>query len=137
LGVHNGRGSGSLSVGGSGGLVFGVDPVFVVGLKSVMLECGNFNFIQDSSTSVNAVDVISKVGVPIDIIHFDTEHNYGQVINEFGAYKHLFREDTVLLFDDVHAADDSVLKAIYTLPLRWFKQVDDLHGVCGYGVGIM
>jgi hypothetical protein len=69
----------------------------------------------------------------IAILHIDTEHNYSNALNEFGQYKPYLLPNAVVMFDDLHAADDGVLKAFYELPYDKI-QCDSLHPVNGYGV---
>ena len=136
-GVHNGRASASLAVGYPDGMVVGVDPHDHPMLDNVRQHCKNFVFLQSSSTFKNTIDYITNLPHKIDILHFDTEHSYGQVMNEWIAHRNSITNGTVLLFDDTHACDDSVLRAVYDLPLRWRMKADWLHPVCGYAIGIL
>lgn len=135
LGVHNGRGASSLALGYQDGIVIGVDPDNKC--EDVVIKCPNFKFIQDSSTSSKTIKTIESHDMSIDILHYDTEHNYGQIKVEDSYYNHLLKKGSILLFDDIHACEDGVLEAIKTLvPTTYLRIVDDLHPGCGYAVGI-
>ena len=69
----------------------------------------------------------------ITILHIDTEHSYGNALNEFMQYKAHLLPGSVVMFDDLHAAEDGVLKAFYELPYAKIQD-DRLHPVNGYGV---
>lgn len=137
LGVHKGRGIASFALGNPEAIVVGCDPANCDELTVVRDNCPNIRFIQASSTAPETIDQIRAIGRPIDIIHLDTEHNYGQVINEFTAYRDLLAPKAILLFDDTNAAEQSVMRAVNDLPLSWRVCVDDLHPICGYMVGVL
>ena len=69
----------------------------------------------------------------IAILHIDTEHSYGNALNEFMQYKCKLLPGAVVMFDDLHAMDNGVLKAFYELPHPKIQD-DRLHPVNGYGV---
>jgi hypothetical protein len=69
----------------------------------------------------------------IAILHIDTEHSYGNALNEFGQYEPYLLPGAVVLFDDLHAMNDGVLRAFYELPHPKIQD-DRLHPVNGYGV---
>jgi hypothetical protein len=69
----------------------------------------------------------------IAILHIDTEHSYGNALNEFGQYKCKLLPGAVVMFDDLHAMDNGVLRAFYELPYDKI-QCDKLHPNNGYGV---
>lgn len=54
---------------------------------------------------------------------------------EFEAYKPYLKPGAVVLFDDLHAAEDSVLEYFISLPYPKIQE-DRLHPGCGYGVMI-
>ncbi len=51
---------------------------------------------------------------------------------EFKAYQGHLAPGAVVLFDDLHARDDDVLKFFFSLPYPKFQD-DRLHPSCGYG----
>lgn len=136
LGVNKGCGLASFARGNASTIVVGVDPLRLPEIDTILQTCPNTRFVQLSSTDITTVDYIKSLGQKIDILHFDTEHNYGQVINEFMAYKDLLNENAILLFDDSHAAEDDVKRAVTALPLSWYRDFDELHPICGYMIGI-
>lgn len=69
----------------------------------------------------------------IAILHIDTEHSYSNAKNEFEQYKCKLLPGAVVLFDDLHATDDGVLKAFNELPYAKIQD-DRLHPINGYGV---
>ena len=69
----------------------------------------------------------------IAILHIDTEHSYGNALNEFMQYKCKLLPGAVVMFDDLHAMDNGVLRAFYELPHPKIQD-DRLHPVNGYGV---
>ena len=69
----------------------------------------------------------------IDVLHIDTEHSYSQAKAEFEAYEPFLNDGAVVLFDDLHAMEDSVLEYFNTLDYPRIHE-DGLHPVCGYGV---
>lgn len=123
LGVSNGYGVASFA--------YGNPEVKVIGLDL------------NVSPSVNLppnvrFHLISALPVPdfignIAILHIDTEHSYGNACNEFGQYKPYLLPGAVVLFDDLHAMDDGVLKCFEELPYEKIQD-DRLHPGNGYGV---
>ncbi len=71
----------------------------------------------------------------ISILHIDTEHSYAMAKAEFEAYKPYLLPGAVVLFDDLHAQDNDVLRYFTELPYPKIQD-DRLHPVCGYGVMI-
>lgn len=69
----------------------------------------------------------------VAILHIDTEHSYNNAKNEFMQYRSKLLSGAVVLFDDLHAMDDGVLKAFYELPYPKIQD-DRLHPGNGYGV---
>lgn len=69
----------------------------------------------------------------VAILHIDTEHSYSNALNEFRQYECKLLPGAVVMFDDLHAMDDGVLKAFYELPYTKI-QCDELHPGNGYGV---
>jgi len=122
LGVSKGYGVNSFAYG---------DPdVKVIGL--------DLNVEPDSTLPNVEFHLISALPVPdfinkIEILHIDTEHNYDNALNEFNQYKPYLLPGAIVMFDDLHAADNGVLRAFYELPYAKIQE-DKLHPVCGYGV---
>lgn len=121
LGVAKGWGMSSLALGNPKAKVIGLDlnvePVF---------RPDNAEFY-----------LMSALPVPefingISILHIDTEHSYGNAQNEFMQYRCKLLPGAVILFDDLHAMDDGVLRAFYELPYDKI-QCDALHPINGYG----
>jgi cephalosporin hydroxylase len=135
LGVNMGRGMSSLARGCNDTIVVGVDPLRLPTINIILNICQNTKFVQKSSTDNDTIEYIKSLG-KINIIHFDTEHNYGQIMNEFNAYKDVLADNAILLFDDTHACEDEVKRAVQDLPISWYSECDKLHPVCGYMVGI-
>jgi hypothetical protein len=69
----------------------------------------------------------------VAILHIDTEHSYGNAQNEFYQYRCKLLPGAVVLFDDLHAMDNGVLRAFYELPHPKIQD-DRLHPGNGYGV---
>ena len=70
---------------------------------------------------------------PISLLHIDTEHSYSMAKAEFEAYRPWLANGAVVLFDDLHAMEDDVLRYFNELPYEKIQD-DRLHPVCGYGV---
>jgi hypothetical protein len=123
LGVNKGYGIYSFALGNLKAKVIGLDlniePVYM--LKNI-----DFHL-------VSALPVPGFINKNISILHIDTEHSYGNALNEFMQYKPYLLPGAVVLFDDLHAADDGVLKAFYELPYPKIQD-DRLHPGNGYGV---
>ena len=128
LGVEKGRGIASVAGASWRNTVVGVDTWSTPQIDAARDAFPNFTFIHAASLPV-------PDGVPgkIDILHIDTEHSYSMVRGEFEAYKSRLSDGAVVLFDDLHAAEDDVLRYFEELPYEKFQD-DRLHPVCGYGV---
>lgn len=81
---------------------------------------------------MSALPVPEFVG-EVAFLHIDTEHSYGNALNEFMQYRCKLLPGAVVLFDDLHAMDNGVLRAFYELPYPKIQD-DRLHPVNGYGV---
>jgi hypothetical protein len=122
LGVNNGYGVSSFAYGNPAVKVVGLD------LNVSPIYCPpNVDF-----HLISALPVPDFIG-DIAILHIDTEHSYGNALNEFGQYKPHLLPGSVVMFDDLHAMDNGVLQAFYELPYDKI-QCDKLHPVNGYGV---
>lgn len=122
LGVSKGYGSFSFALGNPGIRVIGLDHNVE---PEYSLPNNEFHF-------KSALPVPEFVG-DIAILHIDTEHSYGNALNEFMQYKCKLLPGAVVCFDDLHAMDDGVLRAFYELPYPKIQD-DRLHPVNGYGV---
>ena len=130
LGVEKGRGAISLCEGASSCRVFGIDTQDREELAVVEKWYPNFTFILSPSTLWG---IPEKIPLQIDILHIDTEHSYSMAKAEFELYSPRLRDGGVVLFDDLHAAEDDVQRYFDELP--YDKIADDrLHAVVGYGV---
>lgn len=131
LGVHKGRGVGCLAAAGNDNLVIGLDTNVPPELADVLAKYHNILFFQKSSMPV-PIDINRS----ISLLHIDTEHSYAMAKAEFEAYKPYLAKGAYVLFDDLHAQEDDVLRYFNELPYRQKIQDDRLHPVCGYGVMI-
>jgi hypothetical protein len=121
LGVAKGYGVSSFA--------YGNPDVKVVGLDlnvSPIMTPPNVNFHLQSALPVP--DFIGDIA----ILHIDTEHSYDNACNEFGQYKPYLLPGAVVLFDDLHAMDNGVLRCFYELPYTKIQE-DKLHPGNGYG----
>jgi hypothetical protein len=123
LGVNKGYGVCSFALGNSSAKVIGLDlnvePEYT--LKNV-----DFHLM----SALPVPDFIEK---NVSILHIDTEHSYGNALNEFWQYEPYLLPGAVVCFDDLHAMDNGVLKAFYELPYPKIQD-DRLHPGNGYGV---
>lgn len=126
LGVHNGRGLCSLAMGGK--QVYGIDHTLIPELENNISHFSNIVFIQADSTPVPV-----QFDRPISLLHIDTEHSYSQAKVEFESYQPYLADNAIVIFDDLHAQEDAVLRYFYELPYQKM-QVDAMHPVCGWGV---
>jgi hypothetical protein len=122
LGVNKGYGVSSFAYGNPDARVIGLD------LNVSPIFCPD-NVEFHLMSALPAPDFISDIA----ILHIDTEHSYGNALNEFGQYKCKLLPGAVVMFDDLHAMDNGVLQAFYELPYTKI-QCDDLHPGNGYGV---
>lgn len=129
LGVESGRGCFSALCSKETRYVIGVDTVRHTRIGELRARFGGrFDFRHTAS-----LPTISHVPL-IDVLHIDTEHSYAQVKAEFEAYRPLLWPcGGVVLFDDLHAAEDDVLRYFRELPYPKIHD-DRLHPICGFGV---
>jgi len=122
LGVSNGYGVSSFAYGNTKVKVIGLDlnvsPIYAPPNVEFHL--------------ISALPVPDFIG-NIAILHIDTEHSYSNALNEFMQYKCKLLPGAVVMFDDLHAMDNGVLRAFYELPYDKI-QCDKLHPGNGYGV---
>lgn len=124
LGVSEGHGVNSFAHGNPNIKVIGLDLNVSPGFILPNIE---FHLI----SALPVPDFISDIA----ILHIDTEHSYGNALNEFWQYEPYLLDGAIVMFDDLHAQDDGVLRAFYELPYVKIQE-DKLHPVCGYGVMI-
>lgn len=134
LGTEGGRGLAAMSIDAvtpfGSSLVIGVDHTKSAELVKVLDEFDNILFLHQDSLPLPAY---FADGPKIALLHIDTEHSYSMAKAEFEAYRPLLTSPAVVVFDDLHAQDDDVLKYFVSLPYP--KIIDDrLHPSCGWGV---
>lgn len=91
----------------------------------------NITFFQESSLPVHPF----LEGKSIGLLHIDTEHTYTQAKNEFNAYTPYLSKPSVIIFDDLHAREDDVLRFFEELSFDKIQD-DELHPGCGWGAVI-
>lgn len=127
LGVHKGRGLASLAAGNPKNIVIGLDTVYWQSeLEAIQSEYPNIIFLESPSMPV-------QLRTKINLLHIDTEHSYSMAKAEFEAYRPYLVKGAYVLFDDLHAIDNEVLKYFNELPYEKIQD-DRLHPICGYGV---
>lgn len=129
LGVHTGRGIFSMLHHSS--LIIGIDcnPT----AEAIRLCTYHVNFLYLKQSSLPPPDALLEHKT-ISILHIDTEHSYANAKQEFEAYSKYLRPGSVVLFDDIHAMNDGVLKFVNEIQCT-HKIIDDrLHPICGYAV---
>lgn len=129
LGVETGRASTALALGGMN--VIGVDHTHHDKINRVIETYPNFVFSETDSMPIPKI----IQGKKIALLHVDTEHTYPQAKEEFNAYKPFLIDKAIVLFDDLHAMEDEVLRFFEELPYEKIQD-DRLHNPCGYGVMI-
>ena len=131
LGVESGRGLVSLAIANTGNWFFGFDSYRHPELNLNLMDLPNVWFFNLSSMPVP--DIITISHKSISLLHIDTEHSYSMAKAEFEAYKPYLAKGAYVLFDDLHAQDDDVLKYFNELPYEKVQD-DRLHPSCGHGV---
>lgn len=91
-------------------------------------EYPNVTFFNESSLPVHPFLDGKQVG----LLHVDTEHSYAQASNEFGQFQPYLTKPAIVVFDDLHAMDDDVLRFFNELPFDKVQD-DELHPGCGWG----
>ncbi len=122
LGVSNGYGVASFAHGNPAVKVIGLD----LNVSPTIHLPRNVDF-----HLMSALPVPDFIG-DIAILHIDTEHSYNNACNEFGQYEPYLLPGAVVLFDDLHAMDDGVLRCFQELPYAKIQD-DRLHPGNGYG----
>lgn len=136
LGVESGRGI--LSMSHSGNLIIGVDSHKHPNIDSVVASDINILFKHQASMPVPysiAMFATDSNYRGIDLLHIDTEHSYSMAKAEFEAYSPFLANGAYVLFDDLHAQEDDVLRYFNELPYEKLQD-DRLHPSCGYGIMI-
>lgn len=129
LGVESGRGLAAMAL--SNAPVVGIDHTESEGLRGVIGYFDNIKFYRRDSMPVPWE--LEAGSERIALLHIDTEHSYSMAKAEFEAYRPLLASPAVVVFDDLHAQDDDVLKYFISLPYP--KIIDDrMHPSCGWGV---
>lgn len=127
LGTEKGRGLEALASGGIRQVV-GIDHNRRPEIDGLLDHHHNLTFLEMSS-----IPVPDEIEGPIDILHIDTEHSQAQAREEFNAYKPYLNSPAVVLFDDLHAEEEGVLRFFAGQPYPKVQD-DRLHPSCGYGV---
>ena len=137
LGVAYGRFLRCAALAGAdlGNAIVGIDTVRYPDIAATLAMFEQVAFI-------NAPSVPRPMYVPteIDILHIDSLHSYAHAKGEFEAYKDLLNDGAVVMFDDLYAGGDTVLRYFNELP---YSNIQDdrlhpanIHNPCGYGVMI-
>ncbi len=136
LGVEKGRGVLSMAAGCSDCQVIGLDNNESV-LSNPDFHKHDFQEFASlelyNLPSLPVPDFIRDNGCHIALLHIDTEHSYSMANAEFEAYKPYLQPGAVVLFDDLHAQENDVLRYFSELPYPKIQD-DRLHPVNGYGV---
>jgi len=100
-------------------------------LAKVLSQFDNIQFYQRDSMPVPLE--LRNGDERIALLHIDTEHSYSMAKAEFEAYRPLLTSPAVVVFDDLHAMGDDVMRYFVSLPYP--KIIDDrMHPSCGWGV---
>lgn len=124
LGCEKGRGLLALALTGKDVVGFDLNREPDLDLS----EYPNVTFFKESSLPVHPF----LSGKQIGLLHIDTEHSYSQASNEFGQFRSYLAKPAVIIFDDLHAMDDEVLRFFNELPFPKIQD-DELHPGCGWG----
>lgn len=128
LGCEKGRGLLAMAL--SGQKVIGIDSYPAPELFLLLQTFPEIEFYNRQSLPVWGEYFKDK---EIGLLHIDTEHSYSQARAEFEGYQPYLSNGAVVIFDDLHAQNDSVLKYFNSLPYDKIQD-DDLHPSCGWGV---
>jgi SAM-dependent methyltransferase len=132
LGCDNGRGLVSLAWGWQERTqVVGIDHTRKAGIDKAQELFDNIIFLQQDSLPVP--EWFDNQDEKISLLHIDTEHSYSMAKAEFEAYQPYLANPAIIIFDDLHAQEDSVLKYFMELPYPKIQD-DRMHPVCGWGV---
>ena len=133
LGVEKGRGCAAIASGNADLKVIGLDHTPREEWRALHTRFPNIWCYERASMPVpgEVRQAVAERG-KISLLHVDTEHSFSMARAEFTAYEPYLAERAVVCFDDLHAAEDDVLKFFYSLPYPKIQH-DGLHS-CGYGV---
>lgn len=123
LGIESGRGIASIAW--TGKRVFGVDT----NRHSNLIEHSSFIFLHQPSLPVPDVIKQHQIG----LLHIDTEHSYAMAKAEFEAYQPYLTKGAIVIFDDLHAMENDVLRYFMELPYPKIQD-DRMHPQTGWGV---
>lgn len=127
LGVETGRGCASISLAGK--QVFGIDTNKRSNIDELQARFPKFVFLNQPSMPVP--DSIKEHS--ISLLHIDTEHSYSMAKAEFEAYQPYLSKPAVVIFDDLHAMENDVLRYFMSLPYPKIQD-DRMHPQTGWGV---
>ncbi len=131
LGVEKGRGVGSMAAGCSNYHVIGFDNNLQQEARDMERKFDNLETYVMPSLPVPEIIQIQQRHIAL--LHIDTEHSYAMANAEFEAYQPYLLPGAVILFDDLHAQENDVLRYFSELPYPKIQD-DRLHPVNGYGV---
>jgi hypothetical protein len=127
LGVEKGRGVASFALGSPRARIVGYDTTRRPEIVPLCSRFQNIDFREEPALPPKFDEL------PVAVLHVDTEHSYANAKEEFNQWKPYLADRAVVLFDDTHAMDDGVKKAVDEFPYQ--KIFDDrLHPTCGYAV---
>jgi hypothetical protein len=127
LGVETGRGSASVALAGK--RVFGIDTNKRSNIDTLQARFSKFVFLNQPSLPVP--EAVRQL--PVSLLHIDTEHSYAMAKAEFEAYQPYLSRPAVVVFDDLHAAENDVLRYFMGLPYPKIQD-DRMHPETGWGV---
>lgn len=135
LGVNQGVCCAHICAANAALTVVGVDANLTKQAWDLSYHYVNFHYVLDLAVGPVALDAITKYHAlhPISAVFFDTTHTYAQVMSEYETLKPFLSAGTVLVFDDVHAGDDDVMKAIDEIP-GTYVSLDQFPNILGFGV---
>lgn len=128
LGVEKGRASACLAL-SKQTQVFGIDHHFTQEASQRQDRFDNFTYLNQPSLPVPEMIQDKRIA----FLHVDTEHSFAMAREEFNAYKPLLTNPAIVVFDDLHAAEDDVLKFFMSLPYPKIQD-DRMHPITGWGV---
>lgn len=127
LGVETGRGSASIALAGK--RIFGIDTHKRPNIEALQARFPKFVFLHQPSLPVPEAVKEHQVS----LLHIDTEHSYAMAKAEFEAYQPYLTRPAVVIFDDLHAMENDVLRYFMSLPYPKIHD-DRMHPETGWGV---
>lgn len=127
LGCEKGRGLVAMAMAGK--WIIGIDHVKKPEIDDILGHYPNVTFWEQASLPVSDYFESREIG----LLHIDTEHTFSMAKAEFEAYLPCLAKPSLILFDDLHAAEDDVLDYFRGLPYSKVQD-DDLHPTSGWGV---